>query len=80
MKQQQVMHVQERQLELQEEYTKMLREQWDWSRTKEENQIMLMDLDACSDAARQYFSILQQEILQKRLNRGGLGGGPSGSM
>lgn len=74
IKQQQVLYVQERQLALQEEQTKIQREQWDWTKLKEENQIMLMNLDSCSSPARQYFMSLQKEILEKRLCRGGPGG------
>ena len=74
MKQQQLLYVQERQLALQEEHTKIAREQWDWTKVKEENQIMLMDLSACSDYAREYFLSLQKEILDKRRSRVGPGG------
>lgn len=58
IKQQQALYVQERQLALQEEHTKIERERWDWTRIKEENQIMLMDLNACSEYAREYFMSL----------------------
>ena len=74
MKQQQLLYVQERQLALQEEHTNIAREQWDWTKVKEENQIMLMDLSACSDYAREYFLSLQKEILDKRRSRVGPGG------
>ena len=60
----------DRQLALQEEQTRIQRDQWNWTKFQDENKIMLMDLTNCTDVAKEYFIGLQHEILARRRRDG----------
>ncbi|WVZ88231.1 hypothetical protein U9M48_034774, partial [Paspalum notatum var. saurae] len=70
--QQQQLALKQQQVQAELERNKIQREQWDWTKFKDENTIMLMDLNNCSEKAKEYFLSIQDEILARRH------GGPSG--
>ncbi|KAJ1274675.1 hypothetical protein BS78_05G080000, partial [Paspalum vaginatum] len=53
--QQQKVNNQCEQMRIQQEQMRIQREQWDWTRFQDENKIMLMDLNSCSEKAKEYF-------------------------
>ncbi|KAJ1264816.1 hypothetical protein BS78_08G030800 [Paspalum vaginatum] len=58
--------LQQKQIEIQREQYRIQREQWEWTRFQDENKIMLMDLNNCSEKAKEYFLSIQEEILHRR--------------